>query len=101
MPGLRRGKHKESAHKQRVLMDEAMAPPGPVSKPRAFQMPAVSPAPFQARHVPERAPTSDLPLWPGWHSDPTGRHESRYFDGIAWTDHVVDGKDASFDSFSE
>lgn len=28
---------------------------------------------------------------PGWHPDPTGRHESRYWNGTAWTDHVADG----------
>ena len=26
----------------------------------------------------------------GWLSDPTGRHESRYWDGMAWTRHVAD-----------
>ena len=26
----------------------------------------------------------------GWHPDPAGRHEQRYYDGTAWTDHVVD-----------
>ena len=101
MPGLRRGKHKETIHKQRVLLDGATAAPGPVSKPRAFQMPAASPAPFLPRCVPEPTPTSDLPLWPGWHPDPAGRHESRYFDGVAWTNHVVDGKDSSIDAFTE
>jgi uncharacterized protein YxjI len=25
-----------------------------------------------------------------WHPDPTGRHELRYWDGTAWTDHVSD-----------
>ncbi len=25
-----------------------------------------------------------------WHPDPTGRHEYRYWDGAAWTDHVSD-----------
>lgn len=24
----------------------------------------------------------------GWHADPTGRHEVRYFDGASWTEHV-------------
>lgn len=24
----------------------------------------------------------------GWHPDPTGRHEQRYWDGAAWTEHV-------------
>jgi len=27
---------------------------------------------------------------PGWHPDPSGAHELRYFDGVAWTDHVSD-----------
>lgn len=27
----------------------------------------------------------------GWHADPAGRHEQRYYDGTTWTDHVVDG----------
>ena len=31
---------------------------------------------------------SDNPA--NWHADPTGRHELRYWDGAAWTDHVSD-----------
>jgi len=31
---------------------------------------------------------SDTPA--SWHPDPTGRHELRYWDGSAWTDHVSD-----------
>jgi hypothetical protein len=27
----------------------------------------------------------------GWHADPHGRHEHRYWDGARWTDHVSDG----------
>ena len=27
----------------------------------------------------------------GWHRDPTGRHETRYWDGAAWTEHVATG----------
>jgi hypothetical protein len=26
----------------------------------------------------------------GWHPDPTHRHESRYWDGAGWTEHVSD-----------
>ncbi len=26
----------------------------------------------------------------GWHPDPAGRHEQRYYDGTTWTEHVVD-----------
>ena len=32
---------------------------------------------------------------PNWYPDPSGRHELRYFDGTAWTEHVSDhGKQA-------
>jgi hypothetical protein len=27
----------------------------------------------------------------GWHPDPSGRHQLRYWDGSSWTDHVSDG----------
>ena len=30
-------------------------------------------------------------LPPGWHADPTGRHDYRWWDGAAWTSHVSDG----------
>lgn len=33
----------------------------------------------------------------GWHPDPTGRHEHRYFDGSSWTDHVSDQGNMSTD----
>ena len=33
----------------------------------------------------------------GWHPDPTGRHEHRYFDGTGWTDHVADSGNLSTD----
>lgn len=32
-----------------------------------------------------------------WYPDPCGRHESRYWDGAAWTDNVADGGQASVD----
>ena len=36
-------------------------------------------------------PTAPRPLPPaGWFPDPGGRHEHRYWDGTAWTDHVAD-----------
>jgi hypothetical protein len=37
------------------------------------------------------------PLGPGWHPDPAGRHEYRYWDGAYWTEHVVDGGVESVD----
>jgi hypothetical protein len=30
---------------------------------------------------------------PGWHPDPGGRHEHRYWDGSRWTDDVADLED--------
>lgn len=33
----------------------------------------------------------------GWHADPTGRHEHRYWDGSGWTDHVADAGVAATD----
>ena len=32
-----------------------------------------------------------------WHPDPTGRHQLRYWDGSAWTDHVSNGGATSTD----
>lgn len=37
-------------------------------------------------HAPAAPPASPG----GWHADPAGRHEQRYYDGQAWTEHVVD-----------
>lgn len=36
---------------------------------------------------------------PGWHPDPRGRHEHRYWDGSQWTDHVADAGVTSTDDF--
>ena len=33
----------------------------------------------------------------GWHPDPTGAHELRYWDGRVWTEHVADDGVASVD----
>src|SRR5919202_1517493 len=33
----------------------------------------------------------------GWHPDPVGRHEHRYWDGSQWTDHVADQGQMSTD----
>jgi Protein of unknown function (DUF2510) len=102
MPGLHRDSRKHGDNKKRLLIDGAGYEPGPAAvaeRPRAFQQPTVSPAPFVPRTKPEAPATADLPLWPGWHDDPTGRHESRYFDGTGWTDNVVDGARPSRDPF--
>ena len=36
---------------------------------------------------------------PGWQSDPTGKHDHRYWDGSQWTDNVSDGGVASTDAY--
>jgi Protein of unknown function (DUF2510) len=38
---------------------------------------------------------------PGWHPDPTSRHQYRYWDGARWTDDVADGGVASTDPLGE
>src|SRR6266545_1664744 len=34
---------------------------------------------------------------PGWHPDPTARHDYRYWDGWEWTDDVADGGVTAYD----
>ena len=34
---------------------------------------------------------------PGWYSDPSRRHELRYWDGVTWTQHVANGDRRSVD----
>jgi len=43
---------------------------------------------------------STQPSGAGWHPDPTGRHQQRYWDGQTWTDAVVDGGQQSNDPFT-
>lgn len=44
-------------------------------------------------------PPADGPTGPsGWNRDPWSRHQSRFFDGRLWTEHVADGGIASVDS---
>ena len=33
-------------------------------------------------------PSGSSAARPGWHADPTGRHQLRYWDGSDWTEHV-------------
>ncbi|HEX2578136.1 MAG TPA: DUF2510 domain-containing protein [Aquihabitans sp.] len=48
--------------------------------------PSLAPATAAAAATP--APATAGPA--GWHPDPAGRHEQRYYDGSTWTEHVVD-----------
>lgn len=42
-----------------------------------------------ARGIASAPPSGHLPP-PGWHPDPLGRHQRRYWDGVAWTERVAD-----------
>jgi hypothetical protein len=42
---------------------------------------------------------TDLPA--SWQTDPTGRHDHRYWDGTRWTEHVADAGVASTDPYDE
>ena len=61
----------------------------PVARPAAGPVPtgpgSVAPVPLPT--MPTAMPTG-VPA--GWHADPAGRHEVRYWDGAAWTPHVAD-----------
>ena len=37
---------------------------------------------------------------PGWHPDPSGRHELRYWDGTRWSEHVSDAGQVSTDDLA-
>lgn len=41
-------------------------------------------------------PATDA-LQAGWHPDPFGRHEHRFFDGVEWTENVADAGTAAID----
>ena len=45
-------------------------------------------------------PSSQGSSGAGWHPDPSGRHQQRYWDGQAWTDAVADGGQQSSDPFT-
>ena len=47
--------------------------------------------------VPQAAPAVGAAQPAGWHPDPSGRHELRYWSGTAWTDDVSDGGVAAKD----
>jgi hypothetical protein len=79
--------------------DEATAPAASASTP------AATPAsPFGTGNV--GAPAQSTPTGGGasvpnppanWYKDPSGRHELRYWNGSAWTEHVADGGRQSID----
>ena len=45
-------------------------------------------------------PSTQASSGAGWHPDPSGRHQQRYWDGQAWTNAVADGGQQSSDPFT-
>ena len=76
---------------------------GKVTVSGPFPLPAAAPAPPTAASWPpsaaaapaapappaSAAPAAPAPAAGAWHPDPAGRHEQRYHDGDAWTEHVA------------
>jgi Protein of unknown function (DUF2510) len=66
-----------------------------VEMPTQVAQPTPQPAPvYQAPPVVQQAPVA-TPA--GWHPDPMARHELRYWDGAAWSEHVSDHGTPSVD----
>lgn len=58
--------------------------------------------PYQApKSAGEAAKVTPRVGTPAWASDPTARHELRYWDGASWTEHVADAGVQSTDSGGE
>jgi len=88
---------------------EYKAPTWWMFSPGKLSIPGYGPAPSAAggamphvyhQHQPQAgpaaAPAAPGPTPAGWHADPTGRFEHRYWDGQGWTPHVArDGTQTS------
>jgi hypothetical protein len=62
----------------------------------AALMPGVYGGELDGAPVAYTPPAAAVPA--GWHADPVGRHEQRYWDGTRWTGDVADGGTASVDA---
>jgi hypothetical protein len=75
------------ARARRAVRAPAPEPFGGWSPPAPW-MPDLEPARPPVRHEPIEPVAAVPPA--GWHPDPLGRHEQRYWDGAEWTAHVAD-----------
>lgn len=74
-----------------ALRDQGALTEGEFAAMKAEVLGAATPAPAiaAATHSPPPPPPPPPPVSPpAWAADPHGRHELRYWDGTAWTDHV-------------
>ena len=89
------GKNDKNINRFFAALDAELGLAGPLPgvPPAAPQQ--MSPAPHFAPGVGVPGPAPAVPTAPpgppaGWHPDPGGRHEYRYWDGTVWTDQVSD-----------
>lgn len=59
---------------------------------------AYAPQPYAAAPTAPLAAGAPSAVPAGWAADPSGRHEFRYWDGTAWTEHVSDSGVTSTDA---
>ena len=76
------------APQQMVPQQMAPGPQGAMSPAPRFNPGVGVPGPGPGGPVPVAPAAPGPPA--GWHPDPVGRHEYRYWDGVAWTDQVSD-----------
>jgi hypothetical protein len=60
-------------------------------------VPLTQPAPPQPVPAPPQPAAAQPPTPPDWYPDPTGRHQLRYWGGVAWTESVADNGAQSTD----
>ena len=82
------------AAEQRAAVIAASALVAEVAKMRASGITAVADTEDEVEVPPVPAA---LPTPTGWHRDPLGRHQLRYWDGSTWTSHVSDEGVAAVD----
>jgi hypothetical protein len=93
--------HGESQQVTKELRDELAAldarSPASGPAPDGATEPRPAAQPPEAGHDAAEAPAAPGLPPPAWNTDPTGRHQLRYWDGKAWTDYVSDNGQESRD----
>ncbi|HXY26893.1 MAG TPA: DUF2510 domain-containing protein [Acidimicrobiales bacterium] len=65
--------------------------PSGISAPTSSFTDATSPGPASDAAKGSPGKIAFTGIGPGWLTDPSGRHEQRYWSGSEWTEHVSDG----------
>jgi len=53
--------------------------------------------PMDTEHQADASPPAESPTEAGWHADPFGRFERRWWDGRRWSEKVADGRAKGLD----